>query len=97
MSLFFAAFATVLALVQQAVQMVQWPGLVPGTAFIQVGLLGIGYFSTGWIVYWLAQRFHVMEAEAQAQEATTVRLDRLNEAIVSKSTVGIAVIKGHTA
>jgi len=92
MSLFFAAFATVLALVQQWIQMLQWPGLVPGTAFIQVGLLGIGYFSTGWIVYWLARRFHVMEAEAQAREATTARLDRLNEAIVSKSTVGIAVI-----
>lgn len=92
MSLFFAAFATLLALVQQSLGMLAFPGAAQGTAFIQAGLLGIGYFSTGWMVYWLAQRFHVMEAEAQAREATTARLDRLNEAIVSKSTVGVAVI-----
>jgi len=92
MSLFFAAFATLLALGQQSLETLRTPLLEPSLAFLQVGLLGVGYFSTGWMVYWLAQRFHVMEAEAQAHEATTARLDRLNEAIVSKSTVGIAVI-----
>jgi two-component system, NtrC family, sensor histidine kinase PilS len=92
MSLFFAAFATLLALVQKSLEMIFAPGIAEDINFIQVGLLGIAYFSTGWMVYWLAQRFHAMEAEAQAREATTMRLDRLNEAIVSKSTVGIAVI-----
>jgi two-component system, NtrC family, sensor histidine kinase PilS len=92
MSLFFAAFATLLALVQKSLEMIYAPGIEEDINFIQVGLLGIAYFSTGWMVYWLAQRFHAMEAEAQAREATTMRLDRLNEAIVSKSTVGIAVI-----
>lgn len=91
MSLFFAAFATLLALGQQGYMMLTGPvGADP--AFVQVGLLGIGYFTTGGIVYWLARRFHAMEATAQAQEATTARLDRLNEALVSKSTVGIAVV-----
>lgn len=91
MSLFFAAFATLLALGQQSYEILTGPFFrIP--SFVQVGLLGIGYFSTGWIVYWLARRFHSMEAEAQVREATTARLDRLNEAIVSKSTIGIAVI-----
>ncbi|MDZ7842499.1 MAG: HAMP domain-containing sensor histidine kinase [Gammaproteobacteria bacterium] len=92
MSLFFAAFATLLALVQRSLEVLQYDAWTQGGDFIQVGLLGIGYFSTGWMVYWLARRFHAMEAEAQAREATSARLDRLNEAIVSKSTVGIAVL-----
>jgi len=91
MSLFFAAFATLLALGQQGYMILTGPvGADP--AFAQVGLLGIGYFTTGGIVYWLARRFHAMEAAAQAQEATSARLDRLNEALVSKSTIGIAVV-----
>ena len=92
MSLFFAAFATFLALGQHAFETLLSPGRAYQDAFVQVGLLGVGYFSTGWIVYWLARGFHAMEAAAQEREATTVRLDRLNEAIVSKSTVGIVVI-----
>lgn len=92
MSLFFAAFATVLALIQQSLELLYFPLRVSGQAFIQVGLLGVGFFSTGWIVYWLARRFHLMEAEAQTRAAATARLDRLNEAIVAQSTVGIAVI-----
>lgn len=92
MSLFFAAFATILALAQHAFETILFPDRVYQNAFLQVGLLGIGYFSTGWIVYWLARGFHTMEAAAQAREATTARLDRLNDAIVSKSTVGIVVI-----
>lgn len=92
MSLFFAAFATLLALAQQSLEMLYSLAFSQGSGFIQVGLLGIAYFSTGWMVYWVARRFHMMEAEAQAREATTARLDRLNEAIVSKSTIGIAVV-----
>ena len=92
MSLFFAAFATVLALGQHAFETLLFPDRQYQDAFVQVGLLGVGYFSTGWIVYWLARGFHAMEAAAQVREATAARLDRLNEAIVSKSTVGIVVI-----
>ncbi|MGA8262191.1 MAG: ATP-binding protein [Arenicellales bacterium] len=92
MSLFFAAFATVLALAQHAFETLLLPGGEYPAAFVQVGLLGIGYFTTGGIVYWLARRFHIAEAAAQARAMTTARLDRLNEAIVSKSTVGITVI-----
>lgn len=92
MSLFFAAFAALLALAQELLGALSSANAVAGDAFVQVGLLGLGYFSTGWIVYWLAQRFHAIEAAAQATEATTARLDRLNEAIVSKSTVGITVL-----
>ena len=92
MSLFFAAFATLLALAQHTFTILLSPALMAPETFLQVGLLGIGYFSTGLIVYWFAGRFHAVEAAAQAREATTARLDRLNEAIVSKSTVGIVVI-----
>jgi len=91
MSLFFAAFATLLTLGQQSYQILAGTAM-PDSGLVQVGVLGIGYFSTGGIVYWLARGFHAMEASAQAQQAATARLDRLNEAIVSKSTVGIAVI-----
>lgn len=92
MSLFFAAFATLLALLQHALEVLLSPAPVSGGAFLQVGLLGIGYFSTGWIVYWFARGFHEMEAAAQARSAASARLHRLNEAIVSKSTVGIVVL-----
>jgi hypothetical protein len=92
MSLFFAAFATLLALAQHAFETLLLPGGEYQAAFVQVGLLGIGYFTTGGVVYWLARRFHTMEAAAQARAMTTARLDRLNEAIVSKSTIGIAVV-----
>lgn len=92
MSLFFAAVATLLALAQHTFEVVSSPLPEVRSAYVQVGLLGIGYFSTGWIVYSLARRFHAMEAAAQATQAMTARLDRLNEAIVSKSTVGIVVI-----
>ncbi len=92
MCLFFAAFATMLVLGQQVLGVLLSPGAAAGGSFVQVGLMGIGYFSTGWIVYWLARRFHAIEATAQETEAASARLDRLNEAIVSKSTVGIVVI-----
>lgn len=94
MSLFFAAFATILVLGQHAFEVLLLQAPAFPDAFIQTGLLGIAYFSTGLIVYWLARGFHAMEAAAQAREDMTARLDRLNEAIVSKSTVGIAVIGG---
>ncbi|MBS1270311.1 MAG: Sensor protein ZraS [Gammaproteobacteria bacterium] len=92
MSLFFAAFATLLALAQQTLDVLLSPIAEPHNSFVLVGLLGIGYFSTGGIVAWLARRFHVVEAAIQVREATAARLDRLNDAIVSKSTVGIVVL-----
>lgn len=90
MSLFFAALSTLLALAEHTVGEMLFP-LNKGS-YVEVGLLGIGYFGTGLLVYLLALRIRRAEAMAERSAADLAKLARLNELVVSRLTMGVIVV-----
>lgn len=89
-SLFYAAFGTVLALVEHGLSHFFYPP-VEGS-FTQVGILGIAMFSTGLMVNALAKRLREAEARARRSASNLVVLSKLNELVVASLDIGIIVV-----
>lgn len=94
MTIFFAALATIAALLQHG-----W-GWLMGTVesttaiasdFPQVGILGIGLFATAALSHLLAQRLQVSEALAERRGVDLANLTQINELVIRRMQSGVLV------
>ena len=90
MSLFFAAFGTLLALIEHGVSYFIYP-FVSGS-YTQVGILGIALFSTSVMINLVAKRLQNAEARAERSASDLFKLSKLNELVVASLDTGIIVV-----
>ncbi|MDH3637629.1 MAG: ATP-binding protein [Gammaproteobacteria bacterium] len=90
MTLFFAALATVASLIEYMVSRVVY-GYETGS-LTQLGLLGLGLFSTGLVLYFVAYRIRSTEALAKSQAVDLAKLAHLNELVVARLDTGVLVL-----
>lgn len=90
MSLFFAAFGTVLALVEHGASQLVFP--VGQGSYTQVGILGIALFTTSMIINFVARRLQQAEAIAERSMTDLVDSSKLNEMVVARLDIGILVV-----
>ncbi len=90
MTLFFAALATIASLVEHTVSRVFYQYSTGSLA--QLGLLGLGLFSTGLVLYFVAYRIRSTEALADSRAEDLVTLAHLNELVVARLETGVLVI-----
>ena len=89
MTLFFAALASIASLIEHTVSRLVY-GYETGS-FTQLGLLGLGLFSTGLVLYFVAYRIRSTEALAASRAKDLVKLAHLNELVVARLDTGVLV------
>ena len=93
LSLFFAAFGTLLTIVEHGVSYFIYP--LSGGSYTQVGILGIALFSTSLMVSLVAARLKHAEARAQRNASDVYTLSKLNELVVACLDTGIIAVDQH--
>lgn len=89
MTIFFAAFATILVLAEHL-----GTGIVVYDKFslsVQVGLLGTGLFATAFLFYAVVKRIGQTEALAKRQEIDLANLALVNQLIIERMDIGVIV------
>lgn len=90
MTIFFAALATVASLAEHAVSHALYPDA--GGSLAQLSLLGLGLFSTGLVLYFVAYRIRSTEALAESRAEDLAKLAQLNELVVARLKTGVLVV-----
>ena len=90
-TLFFAALATLLVLMENAYNVLT--GFKTLVSFTRVGLLGAGLFTTGFILSTLATRTRETEALAEQRAIDLANLDQVNRLIVERLDNGILLLQ----
>ncbi len=92
LTLFFAGFATLLIMAETGYDVLI--GLKSMVSFTQVGLLGVGMFTTGIVLSTLATRTRATEALAEQRAVDLANLDQINQLIVERLDNGIVLLEG---
>jgi len=89
-AIFFAALATILVLAEHLMA-----GIGPGPVrhgTTQIGVLGIGLFTTSFLIYGLAKRIRQTEELAERRGSEVERLARLSALIIERMQTGVVVL-----
>lgn len=89
MTLFFAALASIASLFEHTVSRLVYG--YPTGSLTQLGLLGLGLFSTALVLYFLAFRIRSTEALAASRAEDLAKLAHLNELVVARLDIGVLV------
>ncbi len=89
MAIFFAALATVVSLADHGISFTLYADSQEN--FTQLGFLGIGLFSTGILLSFVAKRIQRTQALADRRAAQVIDLAKLNELIVARLQTGVLV------
>ncbi len=89
MAIFFAAVATLVSLADHGVSLTLYADT--SSSFTQLGVLGIGLFSTGILLSFVSDRIRRTQALADRRAAEVIDLAKLNELIVARLQTGILV------
>jgi two-component system sensor histidine kinase PilS (NtrC family) len=89
-AIFFAALATILVLAEHLLSGLGQAGALQGTT--QVGVLGIGLFTTSFLIYGLASRIRQTEELAERRGSELETLAQLNALIIERMQTGLVVV-----
>ena len=89
-AILFAAMASLAVLADQIYELTFAPEL--GTNYSQAGMLGLTFFATALLAYFLAKRIRASEALAAQRGVDLANLGRLNEHIIQRMQSGVMVL-----
>ena len=90
MTLFFAALATVAALLEQTLEVMLREESF--SHFIQAGLLSVGYFATAWLAHTLARYTQASEQLAAQREVDLANMAQVNQLVIQDMKDGVLVM-----
>lgn len=93
MTVFYAALATIAALLEHSWNALTGGGLAPGGSgnYPQVGMFGIGLFATAFLGNTLAARLRATEALAERRGADLASMEQINDLIIQRMQAGVIV------
>ena len=89
-TLFFAALATLFSLGEHSYSVLL--GNAYHGTFTQIGLQGIGLFTTGFILFFIARRTRTTEELAETQAQYLASLGQINQLVVQQLETGVLVV-----
>jgi len=90
MTLFFAALASLAALLEQTYEVVSHAE--SSTHYIQASLLSIGYFATAWLGHTLARYTQASEQLAAQREVDLANMAQVNQLVIQDMKDGVLVV-----
>ena len=90
LTLFYAATATIVILIEHTVQVLYFYGST--AEYVQAGLLSIGYFATAWVAHTLAKYLVATEQLAAQREIDLANMAEVSQLVIQGMQDGVIVV-----